>query len=875
MRGVGGNCRIRDNSPTIIEETRIDGRLVKMRFSTVSLKPGFSRLASLPIVISICAFVLIGLFGGEKARSQDFRTYDSIVVGVRVDFPPYAYVNEYGRADGFSVDLLKQAAELMGLAIEIRMGPIQKLRESLYSHDIDLILGLEHTKENAAMANYGQPQTIVYDAIFYKKGEGVFSRITDLKNRHVVVLKDDIAYFYLLKHEITQNIRTAETAAEALKMVAGGKSEAALVPYQTGKSIVDNYNFAELTHSGELVTEYHRTLAFATAKGEKETLALIEQGVSLMRSSGSYDRLYEQWLGIGAEHTGYSPTIIRIAFITGTILATALAIILCWSMYLRRKNMRIARDLVKKLNENDRLTAELLRYRRNLDDMLLDRTSRLSEEANSQKEKSDELQMQISDLQSENEKLNRMGEIGNYGFWEYNLDRGTVCCDGIMRNIIGIESNLKNIPYPAFLNKFVPGDKARLKYILDHAVLNNRGLNCFVSVSGADGAVKTLELSGMAIDDGSGRVHRVEGTVHEVTPLFENIQEWMRSVIEISSLHDMLDFGIIRLDQDLTVAYVNPAGAKIFGRSVEDSVGKDFPDFILPAEIKEKFSDAILASLDNKAVRRLEFDLRREREKEWYEADIITAGEEIFVIVKPVSEVKRSNIELGYSLSLLDSVFELSTGPISVKSHDGKLLNANAAYAFMLGREIPEIIGRSEYELFDSESAREIRANDAEVIAKNLPQRFSETIKYNGTVIHLDSHKMPLATHTSDRVMILTVAENLTTRRLLDSELIRSNRIINSLCEIGVMPDGPHGQSRKDRERISSPEKFLRTCRVYNDLTTAPRINQTGIFLPPCCMVSGEGKRRLIIPFAADNCPFCNDSAQLINVEYPVENSEF
>jgi hypothetical protein len=94
---------------------------------------GTRRVSFFPLffVIMIMLFVE-GLSSRPcKAAGTEIR------VGSETDFPPYALVDEKGRPDGFSVDLIKAVTAAMGLSVKISTGSWDTVWNSLVAGQIE------------------------------------------------------------------------------------------------------------------------------------------------------------------------------------------------------------------------------------------------------------------------------------------------------------------------------------------------------------------------------------------------------------------------------------------------------------------------------------------------------------------------------------------------------------------------------------------------------------------------------------------------------------------------------------------------------------------------------------------------------------------
>ena len=63
----------------------------------------------------LVALITLLVMGTGQADAQEPRK--KIVVGSEIGYPPYAIVNDAGKADGFSVDLMKAVCKVMGIEV--------------------------------------------------------------------------------------------------------------------------------------------------------------------------------------------------------------------------------------------------------------------------------------------------------------------------------------------------------------------------------------------------------------------------------------------------------------------------------------------------------------------------------------------------------------------------------------------------------------------------------------------------------------------------------------------------------------------------------------------------------------------------------------
>ena len=105
-----------------------------------------------------------------ESPSATLRTGSRIIVGGDYNYPPYEFLDENGEPTGYSVELTRAIAEVMGLEVEIRLGPWGEIREALETGEIDAIHGMFYSEERDKVVDFSPPHTIVHHAIFARQG---------------------------------------------------------------------------------------------------------------------------------------------------------------------------------------------------------------------------------------------------------------------------------------------------------------------------------------------------------------------------------------------------------------------------------------------------------------------------------------------------------------------------------------------------------------------------------------------------------------------------------------------------------------------------------------------------------------------------------
>jgi PAS domain S-box-containing protein len=92
-----------------------------------------------------------------------------------------------------------------------------------------------------------------------------------------------------------------------------------------------------------------------------------------------------------------------------------------------------------------------------------------------------------------------------------------------------------------------------------------------------------------------------------------------------------------------------------------------------------------------------------------------------------ITAAKEFSLERERTSTLLRNIIETTPGPIYAKDREGRFLVANAAVLALVGRTLPEVVGRTDQELLDDPAeAIAVMANDRRVMESGEPQEVEE-----------------------------------------------------------------------------------------------------------------------------------------------------
>lgn len=323
-----------------------------------------ARISSLsrgfPPVMWFALILVILLVSPAIAGDADVSAKGVIIVGGDRDYPPYEFLDRDGQPAGFNVELTRAIAEVMGMKVDFRLGAWEKKRKALETGEIDLLQGLSYSEERNRIFDFAPPHSIVHHSIFARKGSRPVTSLQELEGKTVALHKGGFMHEHIRTKGYRINLETTETPADALRMLAAGTVDAAIVASLPGNYLLKELSLTNVDPVAKsiIVVNY----GHAVKKGNAELLAKVTEGLAIVKKTGRYQEIYNKWLGVLEPHGVQWSMIIKYGLVIFVPLILILAGTVAWSRTLRRQVALRTADLQQEMQKHKE-TAEQLRVR--------------------------------------------------------------------------------------------------------------------------------------------------------------------------------------------------------------------------------------------------------------------------------------------------------------------------------------------------------------------------------------------------------------------------------------------------------------------------------------------------------------------------------
>lgn len=215
-------------------------------------------------------------------------------------------------------------------------------------------------------------------------------------------------------------------------------------------------------------------------------------------------------------------------------------------------------------------------------------------------------------------------------------------------------------------------------------------------------------------------------------------------------------------------------------RAVEVIQKKYFYDFLLPEEreiVRENARDVFKFNMQIKdAEYRI---LTKDRRILWVLINGIPMlsddgtllgyrGSNTDITERKQVELERAK-EAGLIISLLDSIPEL----VFYKDLNGVYLGCNLPFTIFVGKTKDEIVGKTDYDIFNKDTADFFRYHDQEMLKEKIPRHNEERLVYpDGKKIFIDMLKTPYWDAKGNLIGLLGISRDITENKRKEEEII-------------------------------------------------------------------------------------------------------
>jgi two-component system sensor histidine kinase EvgS len=273
------------------------------------------------------------------------------------DYPPYQMIDsKTGEPTGFSVDIFRAIAKTMGLHYKITLTDWTYARNELEMQRVDGLIAMSYSRTRSQKVRFTVPYAYIAHSLFTRKPSN-FNSLQEMKGKEIIVVKGDIMHDYLRETQIASVIIPVTDYRKALRLLAQGKYDGALLSRYQGLYTINEYNLTNVGTAGDVFES--KEVAIAVNSAHPELTPLLNEGLQIIKSTGEYQALVEKWFGIYEEQK-LKDILFPMAWYILVPLLAVFMLIFGWSWTLRRKVATRTQQLRSELERRLQAEKELI-----------------------------------------------------------------------------------------------------------------------------------------------------------------------------------------------------------------------------------------------------------------------------------------------------------------------------------------------------------------------------------------------------------------------------------------------------------------------------------------------------------------------------------
>lgn len=279
-----------------------------------------------------------------------------LVVGGDHQYPPFEFLNDRGEPDGFNIAILERIAAIMNLDVTVELTVWSEARRRLEEGEIDMLGGMYRTAAREELHDFSIPLFIASYGLFVREDSSIRG-IDDLADSLIIVHEGDLAHDYVLEEGLGAQVLAVPEWPDVLRALAEGRGDCAIFGMGQGMREIRRAGYRDLRMFETPL--FRRAYSMAVGKGDAELLAVLNEGLGVLKASGEFDRIYQEWFGILETGSWWHTRQARVLIFSVAVVLLVTLIILGWVIALRRQVHRKTAQLSNALIESERIQREL------------------------------------------------------------------------------------------------------------------------------------------------------------------------------------------------------------------------------------------------------------------------------------------------------------------------------------------------------------------------------------------------------------------------------------------------------------------------------------------------------------------------------------
>ena len=387
-----------------------------------------------------------------------------------------------------------------------------------------------------------------------------------------------------------------------------------------------------------------------------------------------------------------------------------------------------------------------------------------------------------AELEKERSILANAQRIAHLGSWEWDIVYDLLYWSQETYRIFGLSPDLPSLTYQLFLEFVHPDDKDRVRNRVDEALYERKPYSVEHRIIRNDGGERTVYEEAEVVYDGNGTPVRMSGTVQDITERRLAERALGESELRYRTLIDNMLEGIMVVDNQDAIIFLNPNMAAMLGYTIQEMMGRPLFDFMSEEEAERA---------------RIRLERRRRGIREQFDAEFLRKdGTLVYAAVAAapmmeggkymgaiagiidITERRKAEEAVRESEERLRAILDNMGNPVYMRDIEGRLIFVNNIVLKMVGAKAKEeLYGKTIFDLFAPEVASDLQRTDLEAMAAEGPLQVEEKVPFHDDGVHdLITMKFALKDSKGDKYALCGVVTDITSLKRAEDALRKSEQ---------------------------------------------------------------------------------------------------
>ena len=237
------------------------------------------------------------LLSSTTGRAAEGSARAAIRVGIELDAAPLTFADANGQPTGFAYDLFRAVAADQKLEVEYVLKPWNDILDDFKAGRLDVICNMVDTPERKQYVDFSATTILMKSAMYTRRDAPPLRTIADMAGRRVATLRNSRGHEYLRSKDWGLVFVHFDNMDQSVDAVHDGRADLFVATRMVADYLLRQRGYKDLVAAPIAFPDLEYREHFGVRPGQPELLAQLNDGLIAVQRDGTYDKLYEKWIG--------------------------------------------------------------------------------------------------------------------------------------------------------------------------------------------------------------------------------------------------------------------------------------------------------------------------------------------------------------------------------------------------------------------------------------------------------------------------------------------------------------------------------------------------------------------------------------------------